>query len=69
MSKDTISRALNRTGFVSRSPRKVPLLKRQCVRSRLNYVKTYGEKPQEFWNKVIWTDETKIEIFGRNSAI
>ena len=68
MSKDTFSRALNRTGFVSRSSRKVPLLKRQHVRSRLNYVKTYGEKPQEFWNKVIWSDETKIEILGRNIA-
>lgn len=68
VSKDTISRVLNRAGFVSRSPRKVPLLKLKHVRSRLNYVKTYGEQPQEFWNKVIWSDETKIEIFGRNTA-
>lgn len=66
--KDTISRALNRTGLFSRSPRKVPLLKPQHVKARLNYAKTYGEKPQEFWDKVIWSDETKIELFGRNSA-
>ena len=46
VSKDTISRVLNRAGFVSRSPRKVPLLKLKHVRSRLNYVKTYGEQPQ-----------------------
>ena len=68
VNKDTISRAVNRTGFFSRSPRKVPLLKRRHVRSRLNYVKTYGEKTQEFWNKVIWSDETKIELFGKNTA-
>lgn len=66
--KDSISRALNRNGLFSRSPRKVPLLKRQHVKARLDFVKTYGEKPQEFWDKIIWSDETKIELFGRNSA-
>ena len=34
--KDTISRALNRTGLSSRSPRKVPLLKRQQLNARFN---------------------------------
>ena len=37
--KDTISRALNRCGLLSRSPRKAPLLKRQHVKARLNYAK------------------------------
>ena len=59
--KDTISRALNHTGLFSRSLS-------QHVKTRLNYVKTYGEKPQEFGDKVIWSDETKIELFERNSA-
>lgn len=22
--------------------------------------------PASFWNKVLWTDETKIELFGQN---
>jgi transposase len=68
VSKDTISRALNRTGLISRSPRKVPLLKRQHVKARLKFVETYEEKRREFWEKVIWSDETKIELFGRNTA-
>ena len=38
------------------------------MKTRLNYVKTYGEKPQEFGDKVIWSDETKIKLFERNSA-
>ena len=34
MSKDTISRALYRTGLHSKSPRKVPLLKTKHVKDR-----------------------------------
>ena len=55
--KNTISRAVNRTGLFSRSPRKVPLLKCQHVKAGLNYAKPYGEKLKEFWDKVIWSDE------------
>ena len=40
LSKDTISRALYRTGFHSRSRRKVPLLKTEHVKGRLKFVET-----------------------------
>ena len=68
VSKDTISRARYRRGFHSRSPRKVPLLKTKHVRDRLKFVKTYEKKAMQFWEKVIWSDETEVEIFGRNAA-
>ncbi len=68
VSKDTISRALYRTGFHSRSPRKVPLLKTKHVKDRLKFVETYEKKGMQFWEKVIWSDETKVELFGRNTA-
>ena len=43
--KGIISRALKRAGlFFSKSPRKVPLLKRQHLKASWNYEKkTYGE--------------------------
>ena len=41
VSKDTINRALYRTGFHSISPRKVPLLKTKRVKDRLKFVETY----------------------------
>ena len=44
VSKDTISRALYCTGFHSRSPRKVPLLKTKHVKDRLKFIKTYEKK-------------------------
>ena len=64
---DTISRALYRTGFHSRSPRKVPLLKTKHVKDRLKFVETY-EKKMQFYEKGIWSNETKVELFGRNTA-
>ena len=68
VSKDTISRALYRTGFYSLSPRKVPLLKNKHVKDRFKVVETCEKKGLQFLEKVIWSDETKVELFGRNSA-
>ena len=68
VSKDTISRALYRTGFHSRSPRRVSLLKTKHVKDQLKFVKTYEKKGMQFWEKVIRSDETKVELFGRNTA-
>ena len=48
VSKDTISRALYRTGFHSRSPRKEPLLKTKHVKDRLKFVETYEKKNMQF---------------------
>ena len=68
VSKNTIIRALYRTGFNSRSPRKVPLLKTKHVKDRLKFVKTYEKKNMQFWEKGIWSKETKVGLFGRNPA-
>ena len=48
VSKDIISRALYRTGFHSRSPRKMPLLKTKHVKDRLKFVETYEKKNMQF---------------------
>ena len=66
--KDTISKALYRTGYHSRSPRKVSLLKTKHVKDRLKFVETYEKKGMQFWEKVIWSDEMKVELFVRNTA-
>lgn len=60
----TISRHLTTAGLSARTPRKKPLLTRKHREARLKYAKTNIEKPQDFWNNVLWTDETKIELFG-----
>ena len=68
VSKDTISRALYRTGFHSKSLRKVPLLKTKHAKDRLKFVEMCEKKGVQFLEKVIWSDETKVELFGTNTT-
>ncbi|KAF2364436.1 Transposase Tc1-like [Trinorchestia longiramus] len=67
-SKHTISRALRREGLRSRTPRRTPLLQKRHFKDRLKYPNDHLNKPAAFWNSVLWSDETKIELFGRNST-
>lgn len=68
VSKDTISRTIYRAGIHSRSPRKTPLLKKKHVVDRLKFADEYLVKPDTYWDTVVWSDETKIELFGHNGA-
>ena len=59
---------LNRVVLHSRSPRKTPLLNSRHVKARLNFVEKYENNLDVFYEKIIWSDETKIELFGRNTS-
>uniref|UniRef100_A0A8C5LYF5 Transposase Tc1-like domain-containing protein n=1 Tax=Leptobrachium leishanense TaxID=445787 RepID=A0A8C5LYF5_9ANUR len=43
---------------------RTPLLSPKNKKSRLQYAKSHVDKPQKFWDSVLWTDETKLELFG-----
>ncbi|KAI4898095.1 hypothetical protein NFI96_001758 [Prochilodus magdalenae] len=45
-----------------------PFLHPHHKQSHLRYAKAHLDKPASFWNKVLWTDETKIELFGHNNG-
>ncbi len=64
----TISNTLHHHGLKSCSARKVPLLKPAHVQARLKFAKDHLDDPEEAWEKVMWSDETKIELFGINST-
>ena len=68
VSKHTVSRALCNQGIRSRTPRRTPLLNARHVKSRLRYANDHLDKPSTFWDTVLWSDESKIELFGRNSS-
>lgn len=62
----TIRRKLNQHGFHGRVARKKPLLTKKNKTARLNFAREHLEKPEAFWKSILWTDESKIELFGHN---
>ncbi len=64
VTKKTIGNTLRRGGLKSCSACKVPLLKKAHVQARLKF----ANDSEENWVKVLWSDETKIKLFGINST-
>lgn len=60
----TITRTLNNEGFYSRTPRKKPLISEKTRALRLEFAKKHLNKDHEFWKSVLFTDESKYNIFG-----
>ena len=60
----TIRRALNKQGLQGRTPRRTPLLIMRNIESRQEYARRNLDKTTEFRETVLWTDETKLELFG-----
>ncbi|CAK9796230.1 Transposable element Tcb2 transposase [Anthophora quadrimaculata] len=46
-------------------PRKKPAISAKNRVFRLQFAKKFINKPLKFWNTVLFTDESKFEIFGR----
>ena len=65
VSARTIRRHLNEKKRYGRRPRRTPLLTKRHKKARLEFVKMYLSKPQSFWENVLWTDETKVQLFGK----
>ncbi|CAJ0964710.1 unnamed protein product [Ranitomeya imitator] len=68
VTRPTISNTLRHHGLRSCSARRVPLPKPVHVRARLKFAREHLDDPEEFWENVLWSDETKLELFGRNTT-
>lgn len=64
VSSQTVRRVLWQHGYRGRIPRKRPCVSKKNRAARLAFAKEHQDKPQTFWNTVIWSDETKINLFG-----
>ncbi len=58
--KSTIIAALHQSGLYIRVARRKPLLSARHMKARMEFTKMVT-------NKILWSDETKIELFGLNS--
>uniref|UniRef100_A0AAQ4RY10 Tc1-like transposase DDE domain-containing protein n=1 Tax=Gasterosteus aculeatus aculeatus TaxID=481459 RepID=A0AAQ4RY10_GASAC len=58
--RTTISAALHKSGLFGRVARRKPLLSKMFAKKHL-------KDSQTMRNKILWSDETKIELFGLNA--
>ena len=63
-SSNTIRRALKRNGIKSRSKKKRPQLTKTHRRARAEFERSHRGWKDDDWDKVIWSDETKICLHG-----
>ena len=59
-------RILRNNDFHGRVPRNRPYINAVNHRKRLTFAKTYIYKDNSFWDKIIFSDESKFNIFGSN---
>lgn len=64
VSTDTIARVLKKRGLKSAEKKKKPLLSQKNIRSRLDFAKSHQDWTSDDWERVIYSDETKINRFN-----
>ena len=63
----TIRKRRHKFGFHGRCARSKPLLSKKNIKARLKFARENIDKDQVFWNNVLWTDESKVELFGHQN--
>lgn len=67
--RHTVRRALYKFGYGSYTRRKKPHISKKNRKKRLEFAREHVNKPQEFWDKFVFTDESKFNIFGNDGRI
>ena len=65
---NTVSNVMHENGLTGRRPRKTPFLKKTHLKARLQYARTHIDKEDSFFEHILWSDETKMELFGQNDV-
>uniref|UniRef100_A0A8C4STV7 Transposase n=1 Tax=Erpetoichthys calabaricus TaxID=27687 RepID=A0A8C4STV7_ERPCA len=65
--RTTISAAIHQSGLYGRVARRKPLLSKRHMAARLQFAKRHLKDSQTMRKKILWLDETKIELFGVNA--
>lgn len=67
VSSSTVRRTLHDNGMYGRVPRKKPFISKKNKRLRLEYANKHQNESISFWNNVLFSDESKFEIFGKKN--
>ncbi|MCG8431896.1 MAG: transposase [Candidatus Omnitrophica bacterium] len=60
---------MNDEGLHGRVPRKKPFISKKNRVKRLKFAKQHRRKPLAFWRKVLWSDESKFNMFGSDGRM
>lgn len=63
-----IRRRLIENNLKACHPKKCPLLSKKNIKDRLNFAERHLQKPAEKWRNILWSDETKINLFGPDTT-
>lgn len=64
----TTRRRLIENKLSSRSPRKCPLLTKRNAQRRKKIAQEHLNWPKEKWRNILWSDESKINLFGADGG-
>ena len=65
--RTTIYSAIHQSGLYGRVARRKPLLSKRHMTAHLEFAKRHLKDSQTMRSKILWSDETKIELFGLNA--
>lgn len=70
VSAQTVRRRLLQAKLPGRIARKVPLMRKQNIKMRLQFAREHlpwsGCEGEKKWRNILWSDETKINLFGND---
>ena len=69
VSPQTVRNVLREKGYRGCVARKKSFISAKNLKKRLEYARKYVEEPEEFWNNVIFTDESKFNIFCSDGLV
>ncbi len=68
VSAQTIRRTLHQIGLHDCRPRRKPLLNMMQKKACKQFAEDKQTKDIDYWNHVLWSDETKINLFGSDGV-
>ncbi len=68
VSAQTIRHTLQQVGLHGRRPRRKPLLKLAHKKACKQFAEDNLAKSMNYWNHVLWSDESKVNLFGSDGV-